>query len=419
MIYSESPRRQQITKQVIWGHWFALANILMATAISSVYLFSSPIADTPISFVYLITTWLGHTSFITFLGFIILILPLCYKITHLRTLKATASIIAAIGLALLAFDALLYNKTGFHLSFSSAELLRSETQGRVNAFGWLQWFYLVLLFVIWLMFQLVTANAIFKRIGRLQKFKVSRVIIISLLMCFVTSHAIHVWADARLYTPVLKQDNMFPLSYPATAKTLMARYGLLDLEIRQQREELQYNSENNRFNYPPKPVYCSIEKGNKIVVLASLDKVDRLSYEGLQSNKFHLNLQNDASKMLDQLLYGIPNNLLSLTKTPPVVVELLEAFDVQTTSYIESSSSEDTDAFLQAIKDSNNGLFIGIVSGETLQNIDMASFAASTEVMIIQQYTDANFPALHSRFIAAEQISSNEDIIPTVLNKFG
>lgn len=419
MIYSESPRRQQITKQVAWGHWFALANILMATAISSVYLFSTPIADTPISFVYLITTWLGHTSFITFLGFIILILPLCYKITHLRTLKATASIIAAIGLALLAFDALLYNKTGFHLSFSSAELLKSETRGQVNAFGWLQWFYLVLLFIIWLMFQLVTANAIFKRIGRLQKFKVSSYIIVSLLVCFVTSHAIHVWADARLYTPVLKQDNMFPLSYPATAKTLMARYGLLDLETRQQREDLQYNSESNRFNYPPKPVYCSINKANKIVVLASLEPVDRVAYEGLQSNQFHLNLQNNPSKMLDQLLYGIPNNLLSLTKTPPVVVELLEAFDVKTTTFIETSTADDTKEFMNAISNSDNGLFIGIVKADTLQTLDMSSFNSETELMIMQQQSDTLFPKLHASFVNEEQISSNEDIIPTVLSSFG
>jgi membrane-anchored protein YejM (alkaline phosphatase superfamily) len=251
MIYNESPRRKQITKQVSWGHWFAFANILMATAISSVYLFSSPIADTPISFVYLISTWLGHTSFITFLGFVILIMPLCYKVTNLRLLRATASVIAAVGLALLAFDALFYNKTGFHLTISSAELVRTEAQGQMDAFGWLQWFYLVLLFIIWLMFQLVIANAIFKRIGRLQSINAAPYIIVTLVVCFISSHAIHVWADARLYTPVLKQDNMFPLSYPATAKTLMARYGLVDLEEREQQEKLQYNSEETRFNYPP------------------------------------------------------------------------------------------------------------------------------------------------------------------------
>lgn len=418
MIYSESPRRKQITKQVSWGHWFAFANILMATAISSVYLFSTPIADTPISFVYLITTWLGHTSFITFLGFIILILPLCYKLTNLTALKVSTSVIAALGLALLAFDALLYNKTGFHLSFSSAELMRSETQGQIGAFGWLQWFYLILLFIIWLMFQLVTANGIFKRIDKLQRFKVSPYIIVSLVVCFVTSHAIHVWADARLYTPVLKQDNMFPLSYPATAKTLMARYGLLDLEVRQQREDLQYNSENSRFNYPPKPVYCSVDNGVKVVVLASLEDVSRASYPGLNTNNYHLNLQNDGNKLLEQLLYGIPNNLLELTKSAPVVEELLQAFEVKTETFVENTQKS-AEEFLETVNDAQNGLFIGVVSAATLQTLDSSQFGTDTHLIVIQKQSQALHYQLHASFMQAEQISSNEDIIPTTLKLFG
>ncbi|MGB3724999.1 MAG: DUF3413 domain-containing protein [Glaciecola sp.] len=418
MIYAESPRRKQITKQVSWGHWFALANILMATMISSIYLFSTPIADTPISFVYLFTTWLGHTSFITFLGFIIFILPLCYKVTNLNVLKAVASVIAASGLALLAFDALLYNKTGFHLSFSSAELLKSETQGRINAFGWLQWFYLVLLFVIWLMFQLVTANAIFKRIARLQRFKISPYISVALVLCFVTSHAIHVWADARLYTPVLKQDNMFPLSYPATAKTLMARYGLLDLEVRQQREELQYNSAERRFNYPPQPVYCSVFGNVKVVVLVSLEEVERTEYSGLSPNVFHLNLQNEPQQLLNQILYGIPNNLLNLTQSPPVVSELLAAFDVPTVTFIETEQ-QDATSFITQIKEAESGFYVGVVSANTLTRLSLENLGKVDNIMLMQQSTDSAHAQLFTDFMEVEQVSSNEDIIPTSLATFG
>jgi membrane-anchored protein YejM (alkaline phosphatase superfamily) len=438
MIYTESPRRQQITKQVSWGHWFALANIIMATAISSVYLFSTPIADTPISFVYLITTWLGHTSFITFLGFVVLILPLCYKVTNLKVLRASTSVIAAVGLALLAFDALLYNKTGFHLTFSSAELLRSETRGQISAFGWLQWFYLVLLFIIWLMFQLVVANAIFKRIERLKRLKISSYIIVSLVVCFVTSHAIHVWADARLYTPVLKQDNMFPLSYPATAKTLMARYGLLDLEIRQQREDLQYNSASSRFNYPPRPVYCSVDNTQKLVVIVSMprplapsltDEVRELkelsTYAGLSANKFHLNLQTEEAALLKQILYGIPSNLISMTQNQPVVSELLQAFDVDTHIYVQNAQSMpsgnvslDFAEFSEQINEYASGFFIGIVTSEELQTLDFASLSQNANILLVDQDAhDGNY-RLHSNFVDTNTISSNVDIIPTVLTEF-
>jgi membrane-anchored protein YejM (alkaline phosphatase superfamily) len=419
MIYNESPRRKQITKQVSWGHWFAFANILMASAISSVYLFSSPIADTPISFVYLISTWLGHTSFITFLGFVILIMPLCYKVTNLRVLRATASIIAAVGLALLAFDALLYNKTGFHLTISSAELVRTEAQGQMDAFGWLQWFYLVLLFIIWLMFQLVIANAIFKRIGRLQSINAAPYIIVTLVVCFISSHAIHVWADARLYTPVLKQDNMFPLSYPATAKTLMARYGLVDLEEREQQEKLQYNSEATRFNYPPKQVYCSVDNTVKVVVLASLDALDTSEILGLTRNQFHLNLQTQTDLFARQLLYGIPSNLLQLTRNPPVANELLGAFEVSTSAYVAGeNTNEEFTAFTDLITNSDKGFYLGVLSGEELASIDMLNILESSKLLVISK-TEAGQFRLSSNFVANTQASSNEDIIPTVLKEFG
>jgi hypothetical protein len=419
MIYNESPRRKQIVQQVSWGHWFAFANILMAAAISSVYLFSSPLADTPISFVYLITTWLGHTSFITFLGFVILVLPLCYKITNLTVLKASASVIAAVCLALLAFDALLYNKTGFHITFSSAELVKNEAQGQMGAFGWLQWFYFVLLFIIWLMFQLVIANAIFKRIGRFQRIKMVRYVIAALVLCFVSSHAIHVWADARLYTPVLKQDNMFPLSYPATAKTLMARYGFIDLQQLEQQEQLQYNSETSRFNYPPKQVYCSVDNTKKIVVLASLDTVKNSDISSLTANQFHLNLQQEPADLARQLLFGIPSNLLSMTSSPAIATELLAAFDVNTGFYTAGkSNTAEFERFTQMVNSADAGFFMGVMSNEKLLGFDLSTLQQNAQVLVIAKSEDATFK-LWSNFVQSSQISTNEDIIPTVLSEFG
>lgn len=419
MIYNESPRSKQINQHVTWGHWFAFANILMACAISSVYIFSSPIADSPVSFVYLLTTWLGHTSFITFLSFIIFVLPLCYKLKHLNLLKATSSVIAALGLALLAFDALLYTHTGFHISFSAAQLVKNEAQGQMGAFGWLQWFYLILLFIILLMCQLVIANAIFKRIGRFQRLRIAPYIISTLVVCFISSHAIHVWADARLYTPVLKQDNMFPLSYPATAKTLMARYGFIDLQERQQQVKLRFNSDTGRFNYPPQQVYCSVDAAKKVVVIASLDMLDMSDTRALNANKFHLNLQQTPKELARQLLFGIPSNLLALTTGPAIATELLDAFDVSTHLYIEGQNTDaEFDAFTLALKQQTNGFFMAVVSSSLISQLHLAEIEPSTKVMLMGK-GETNTFQLWSNFVESDQVSSNEDIIPTVLNEFG
>ena len=138
MILAESPRRQRVTKLVNWGHWFALANIIIAIVIASIFVFSSPMPGTGVGTVYLLTNWFGHIGFMTFFGFVIFILPLCYLVSNPRVIKATASVIAAVGLALLAFDALLFNRTGFHISVHAADLLKDEAQTQIGEFDWQQ-----------------------------------------------------------------------------------------------------------------------------------------------------------------------------------------------------------------------------------------------------------------------------------------
>jgi uncharacterized protein len=127
MILTETPRRQKITKLVSWGHWFSLCNITIAIVIAGIYLFSSALPDTALGLLYLIANWFSHIGFLTFIGFIILILPLCYLFPHSRFLRAYSSAIAASGLAFLAFDALLYTQYGLHISINTAALVKQQT----------------------------------------------------------------------------------------------------------------------------------------------------------------------------------------------------------------------------------------------------------------------------------------------------
>ena len=135
MILTETPRRKRVTQLVNWGHWFALGNIVIAIIIASIYVFTSPLPGTLLGTLYLFSNWFSHIGFLTFVGFVIFVLPLCYVLPNVKVVKAVSSTIAAVGLALLAFDALLYNKTGLHLSLGSAELIRSETQTVIAEFG--------------------------------------------------------------------------------------------------------------------------------------------------------------------------------------------------------------------------------------------------------------------------------------------
>ena len=155
MIFAESPRRQTVTRLVSWGHWYAFFNIIIALVIASIYVFSAPLPSTLLGQVYLFSNWFGHISFITFIGFVLLVLPMCYAMQNARFVKGFAAFVSAVALALLAFDALLFNRTGLHLSFSSSALIVDETAVQIAHFNWQEWTFLILLFVVWLSFQIL------------------------------------------------------------------------------------------------------------------------------------------------------------------------------------------------------------------------------------------------------------------------
>lgn len=78
MILAESPRRQRVTKLVNWGHWFALANIIIAIVIASIFVFSSPMPGTGVGTLYLLANWFGHIGFMTFLASLFLFSPVLF-----------------------------------------------------------------------------------------------------------------------------------------------------------------------------------------------------------------------------------------------------------------------------------------------------------------------------------------------------
>lgn len=425
MILAESPRRQRVTKLVNWGHWYALANIVIAIIISSIYVVSSPAAGTVLGSFYMLANWFGHISFLTFFGFVIFVLPLCYLDVSHKTIKGIASVLSALGLALLAFDALLYNRTGFHLSHSSAHLLKTETHTDLLAFSAQQWLYLLLLFVVWLGFQLVLANGVWKRIDRLIQFKIGRRVVSFFITSFVASHAIHVWADAELYQPIIKQDNMFPLSYPATAKTTMSRYGLLDIERYQQRKQLQFTSDIYQINYPSKPVYCAIDSNKPVVLLVQTDTQDintAMKMADLRKIEQFFTTSTSLNGLIATTLFGIPELYeQSVQSKQPITLALAHAFDVSAQVYVEQhphALANYTQIPSATTIDPNTQITIGFVSGNTIAGV-LNQFDLSTTVVMVASGYKQTMGTLYTNLAVEATLASNEDLTPTLLNALG
>ena len=432
MILTETPRRQRVNKLVLWGHWFSLTNIVMAIVIASIYVFTTPFPSSLIGFVYLISNWVSHIGFLTFMSFVIFVLPLCYLLPNVKVVKASASFLAAVGLALLALDALIYNRHGVHLSLYSVNVIRNESDSAIATFGWQQWGFLALLFVVWLSFQLTISNALWQRLDRIKKINIGTRTSIFFLTCFVVSHVTHIWADARLYQPIVQQDDMFPLSYPATAKTLMSRYDLIDLQTYETRKQLILDRDIDSVSYPNAPIYCAIAPQSSVVLLMKTDNNDLNSvYQstGLNYKDNHINTNSSPQSAMLASLYGLPHFYHSaLEKKAPILFDLTSSFNIPIVTYQDSQTQNpyflehetSWKEFKSITSLKSPKLAIAMVTSEQLTDILTEKLVSDNQVLVAD-ISDGGSNRLYSNLhvASAQEPSTQEDLAPTLLNIMG
>lgn len=300
---------------VSWSHWFTFFNILAAIVLSSFYLFNESSPETVLGKLYLVTTWFSHMGFLTFIGFVLIIFPLTLIYPKTRFIRGTASIVFTLGLLLLLLDAFIYSRLGYHLNASSSEqiieLIKTQIDTNHRAF----WFISLVLFFAILSFQLLVSNYAWKHLRELQKTVYPKFIVTGLVASFFFSHITHIWADANLEYDILRQDTMFPLSYPSTAKTLLTKYGLFDKEdyIARRTSPLSFESTPT---YPTFDKQCENKQATKrsaILVLTDNDLTERQIDQFAQRSSIkHLKLIKHIDNALPNdswfnLLYSLPS----------------------------------------------------------------------------------------------------------------
>ncbi|QBG34615.1 DUF3413 domain-containing protein [Litorilituus sediminis] len=213
---------------ISWGHWFTFFNILAAITLSSYYLFNEAAPETLFGQVYLITTWLSHIGFLTFISFVLILFPLTLLYPNTRFIRASGSIIFTIGLLLLVLDGFVYSRLGYHLNASSSSQIIDLIKEQISINSVSFYSVIAVLALVILSFELVVSNYAWKHLKQLQRTVFARFVVFFLVLSFFFSHLSHIWADANLDYDILRQDTVLPLSYPATAKTLLTKYGLFN-----------------------------------------------------------------------------------------------------------------------------------------------------------------------------------------------
>lgn len=320
----QSPFASKASQLLSWGHWFAFANIAIVLLISLGYLWADSAPTTWLGRFYMVVTWLSHTSFITFLAFVLTIFPLSLIFPYPRHIRGMAAIIATIGLSWLCLDTFVYYQLGYHINVSSlseiVSVLLQTFSTKPVVVSIIALFFVICFFS----FELIVSNFAWRHLAELKRLKFPHYAAAFLVTCFAMSHSIHIWADANSYFDITKQDNVLPLSYPTTAKSLLAKHNLIDIDQYKKSTLIDLESKHLEFESPENIALCDVKNTDPVTILVFSDQTRFTEY---LKNNAHLKATksfmhpSDYEDSVFNLVYGLPaiykKGLVS-TQSPPV-----------------------------------------------------------------------------------------------------
>ncbi len=264
-------KRDRISRLISWGHWFTFTNILLCLLIGVLYIETMGSTGTILGDVYLVLNWFGHFAFLPFVFFILLLFPLCLILPYSKILRGAGALIASFGIFILLFDALFFRQYGFHLNTYSLAQMARDAESIFAGASFVGLLAVMFSFLVILTFQITLANLTWKRLERLRGHRIGPRISAVFVACFLASHLIHIWADANIYTPITQQDDLLPLSYPSTAKTLMARHGWIGTDTYQSQRDRLTESDQLNLQYPLGSLLCTRQPNLRPTLVVAFD----------------------------------------------------------------------------------------------------------------------------------------------------
>ena len=335
---SKSPAIESRRQLFRWLGWFAMANAIVFGLIGLRYLSGGPDGSSALAWVYLVTIYISHHSWLALLPLLVLVSPFILLKPSLRWSRTLAVLLMAFMIAVILLDSLLWSQSRFHINILTLKILGSSSL-----------IFAVIMFVIALVFESLLA-------GRIWSWVVSapthggRMLGMVIAVCFVIAQGIYVWADASYFVPVTSMAQQLPVQRGFTAKKLLVRHGLVDISQSRERQLANRMAAGldsagaANLNYPLAPLQCSQpERMNLLVILVDAMRGDLLEI-GLTPNidqfaiqrasRFsnHFSGGNSSRMGAFSLFYGLPPGYFSsfeALQKPPVMMDQLMAVDYQ------------------------------------------------------------------------------------------
>ncbi|MFS1439099.1 DUF3413 domain-containing protein [Shewanella sp. 10N.286.48.A6] len=319
--------RDKVSRLVNWGHWFAFFNGLLAIIVGTRYLSSVGYPETLIGWGYLAISSIGHFSFLAFIVYVVFLFPATLLLPYSKILRGYAALIATLGLCILLYDTVIFDDYGIHLSPFAFDLAWSDLNALLGNTSYIATPIGIILI------ELTAANFLWKRIEKIEKKQLGNKVIAFIGICFVSSHVIHIWADANDVTQITRFDDTMPLSYPATARSFMESHGIEGTTA----PDKTYQTKSKQLNYPIAALQCKAQKQQNILIVSvdglRADMVNSatmpfFSQYQLQNKQFteHFSGGNQFNTGMFALLYGLQGSYSdkkAFEHTAPVLTQIL------------------------------------------------------------------------------------------------
>lgn len=318
-----------------WLSLFTFYNVFIALLISLRFYNQQAIPQSEIGWVFAVLHSVGQFSFLCFL----LALPffVLYRFVPQKLLKYSYVLISCSALTLLLIDTFIYQQYRFHINAMVLELFIAGGD-EVISFSLTMWLIVLGVFIAALLIQLGVANWLYRFSSSDTAKRINIRIAVSAFACLLFANFIHIWGDATFNRDITKQTKILPLAYPATAKSLMAKYGVLDIEAHKQQSLLKQKKNKGNLNYPIAEIETSKLTNPMNIVMIVVDswRADMAdqdtmpnTYEFAQNSlnyTNHYSGSNNTRHGMFSVMYGIPGSywdVILKQQQGPVLIDTL------------------------------------------------------------------------------------------------
>lgn len=319
-----------------WLGWFAMANALILALIDLRYLSSGLGDQTALSWVYLVTIYISHHSWLVLLPIFLLLTPLIVIRPSFQTIKWPAVLIMSLVIAVIVLDSLLWSQSRFHINVLTLKIL-----------GLSSWVFVAVMFFVALLFEAMLANMVWAWVHRSASYG-GKWVGALVTACLFVSVGIFAWADASYYVPVTSVAQQLPVQPGFTAKGFLTKHGLVNVGDARERQLANRmaggmeQSSGGQLNYPLQPLQCASTDNserplNLLIILVDAMRSDMLNdqltpnmkrFARERASQFdqHFSGGNSSRLGVFSLFYGLPpgyfSSFESLQKPPVLVSEL-------------------------------------------------------------------------------------------------